>query len=176
MSARSLRERYALPGDRGAEADLKLVGARLTGRVTVGETAHVVDVQVTRSAEGALTLRLAGRTLHASVVETGGRFLVAIEGRSFEVARAQAQGGNPAQVEVEPFATSPMTGLVAKISVASGQRVAAGAALFVVEAMKMEYVVRAPREVTVDQVKRRAGEKVALGEVVVTFAAPAGAP
>ena len=54
-------------------------------------------------------------------------------------------------------------------AVAAGQAVAAGATLFVVEAMKMEFAVKAPRAVTVAEVRRRAGEKVALGEVVVTF-------
>lgn len=170
MSARNLRERYALPGARPAEADLSLEGARLHGRLTVGDVVHAVDAQVARAPDGTLTLRVAGRTLHAHVVEAAGRFLVSLAGRTFEVARARGGNGNPTHAVVEPFATSPMTGLVAKVAVVPGQSVASGGALFVVEAMKMEYVVRAPRDVTVREVRRKAGEKVTLGEVVVSFA------
>jgi 3-methylcrotonyl-CoA carboxylase alpha subunit len=170
MSRRPLRERYVLPGGRDAEADLALEGSRLRGRVTVGGAARDVDAEVARTADGTLVLRVGGRALHARVLRVGGRFLVSLAGRSFEVALAHGSGPGPAHAAVEPHAASPMTGLVAKVSVAPGQSVAAGAALFVVEAMKMEYVVRAPRDVRVEHVRRKAGEKVALGEVVVTFA------
>ena len=37
--------------------------------------------------------------------------------------------------------------------------------------MKMEYVVKAPRAVTVAEVRRKAGDRVALGEVIVGYAA-----
>ena len=85
---------------------------------------------------------------------------------------ADEHGGAAHAAAEEPFATSPMTGTVAKVSVAPGAAAAKGAELFVVEAMKMEYVVRAPRDVTVAEVRRAAGERVALGDVVVTFAGP----
>src|SRR2546427_8199602 len=41
---------------------------------------------------------------------------------------------------------APMPGLVVRIEVAEGQRVDAGAGLVVVEAMKMENELRAPRD------------------------------
>jgi propionyl-CoA carboxylase alpha chain len=64
-----------------------------------------------------------------------------------------------------------MTGLVTKVHVAAGAAVGKGAPLFAVEAMKMEYVVRADREVVVAEVKAAAGDRVAVGAVVVTFRA-----
>lgn len=172
MSARSHRERYALDG-REAEADLKLEGLRLHGRLTLGGRARPVDAEVRRAPDGTLTLRRDGRILHARVIPANGGFLVSLGGRVFEVARAHAPGASVAHAPIEPFAASPMTGVLAKVSAAPGAAIAAGAPLFVVEAMKMEYVVRAPRAVTVLEVRRRAGERVALGEVVVTFAEPA---
>jgi biotin carboxyl carrier protein len=62
-----------------------------------------------------------------------------------------------------------MTGVVRKVLVASGDAVAAGATLFVVEAMKMEFAVTAPRDVVVDEVRAAEGARVEIQQVVVTF-------
>jgi acetyl/propionyl-CoA carboxylase alpha subunit len=157
-------------GDARAEIDVRLEGDRLVGRIGSGPDARTVDVRVERAADGTLTLRHADREVRARAVRTRGVTLVGIDGRSFEVEREELGARRRAGASQDAFAVSPMTGLVAKVAVAPGQRVAAGAALFVVEAMKMEYAVKAPREVLVGEVRRKAGEKVALGEVVVTFA------
>jgi len=63
-----------------------------------------------------------------------------------------------------------MTGTLAKVTVAPGEAVSAGAELFIVEAMKMEYVVRAPRDVIVAEVRGAVGAQVEQGGVVVTYA------
>ena len=83
--------------------------------------------------------------------------------RSGPGARAAAGGSD------EDFATSPMTGTLAKLSVEPGTAVAEGGELFVVEAMKMEYVVKAPRDVMVAEVRGSVGGQVDQGAVVVTF-------
>lgn len=171
MSVRALRTVLRL-GDQRADVDLRLEGDRLTGRIGSGKDARQVDLRVERAADGALTLRYADREVHARAVTTRSGALVGIAGRSFEVEREEPGTRPRAGAVKDAFAVSPMTGLVAKMAVAPGQRVPAGTALFVVEAMKMEYAVKAPRDVLVGEVRRKAGERVALGEVVVTFAEP----
>ena len=47
--------------------------------------------------------------------------------------------------------------------------IAAGAPLFVIEAMKMEFVVEAPRDVVVDEVLAAVGDRVDIGQVLVSF-------
>jgi len=71
----------------------------------------------------------------------------------------------------DPFAASPMTGVVRKVLVRPGESVAAGATLFVVEAMKMEFTVAAPRDVVVDEVRAAEGARVDIQQVIVTFRA-----
>jgi acetyl-CoA/propionyl-CoA carboxylase biotin carboxyl carrier protein len=89
------------------------------------------------------------------------------------VARAEGAADDAAATPAgDPFATSPMTGVVAKVHAAPGAAVGRGAALFAVEAMKMEYVVRADRDVVVDEVRARPGDRVEVGAVVVTFRDP----
>ena len=65
---------------------------------------------------------------------------------------------------------SPMPGLVVSIDVAPGQSVQAGQAVAVVEAMKMQNIIRAEREGVVKAVGPKAGDSVAADEVLVEFA------
>lgn len=95
---------------------------------------------------------------------------VSVRGCTYEVREDDAATAAAHTTGSETAAVSPMTGVLAKLHVTSGQAVASGEPLFVVEAMKMEYVVRAPRDVTVDAVQGAEGEQVELGAEVVTFA------
>ena len=64
----------------------------------------------------------------------------------------------------------PMPGLVVSIAVAEGQEVKAGETLAVVEAMKMENVLRAERDLTVGSIRAKAGESLAVDAVIMEFA------
>jgi propionyl-CoA carboxylase alpha chain len=63
----------------------------------------------------------------------------------------------------------PMPGLVKSISVAAGEAVEAGQALAVVEAMKMENVLRADRKGVVKLVKASVGQSLAVDELIMEF-------
>ncbi|THD63521.1 acetyl/propionyl/methylcrotonyl-CoA carboxylase subunit alpha [Phenylobacterium sp.] len=65
---------------------------------------------------------------------------------------------------------SPMPGLVVTLDVAVGQLVRAGEAVAVIEAMKMQNIIRAERDGTVKAVNAAAGDSVAADEVLVEFA------
>ncbi|MGO4436432.1 acetyl-CoA carboxylase biotin carboxylase subunit [Rhizobium sp. RAF56] len=64
----------------------------------------------------------------------------------------------------------PMPGLVMAIAVAEGQEVKAGETLAVVEAMKMENVLRAERDLVVGKINARPGESLAVDAVIMEFA------
>ena len=64
----------------------------------------------------------------------------------------------------------PMPGLVRSIAVKEGQEVKAGEALAVVEAMKMENVLRAERDGTVKSIKAKTGDSLAVDAVIMEFA------
>ena len=63
----------------------------------------------------------------------------------------------------------PMPGLVKSIAVEAGASVKAGEILAVVEAMKMENVLRAERDVTVKAVKAKPGDTLAFDAVILEF-------
>jgi len=64
----------------------------------------------------------------------------------------------------------PMPGLVVSIAVREGQEVKTGETLAVVEAMKMENVLRAERDGIVKAIKAKPGDSLAVDAVIMEFA------
>ena len=64
----------------------------------------------------------------------------------------------------------PMPGLVVSVAVAEGQEVKAGETLAVVEAMKMENILRAERDGTIKNIRVKPGDSVAVDAVIMEFA------
>jgi propionyl-CoA carboxylase alpha chain len=65
---------------------------------------------------------------------------------------------------------SPMPGLVVAVEVESGQQVSAGQTLVVIEAMKMQNIIRAERDGVLEIVGAKAGDSVSADEVLAEFA------
>ena len=65
---------------------------------------------------------------------------------------------------------SPMPGLVVSIEAAAGQTVREGEVVCVIEAMKMQNIIRAEHDGVVKAVNAKAGDSVAADEVLVEFA------
>ncbi len=63
----------------------------------------------------------------------------------------------------------PMPGLVMSIAVEEGQEVKAGEALAIVEAMKMENVLRAERDLVVSKINAAPGDSLAVDAVIMEF-------
>ena len=63
----------------------------------------------------------------------------------------------------------PMPGLVISVAVTEGQEVKAGDTLAIVEAMKMENVLRAERDGVVKTIKAKPGDSLAVDAVIMEF-------
>jgi biotin carboxyl carrier protein len=105
---------------------------------------------------------------HTLTLEVGGKRTVCkIETRADQLAklihldRRQAQG--PGEL------LAPMPGMVRGVRVAKGQVVAKGDALLVLEAMKMENVLKASAGGTIDEVLVAEGEAVEKGQPLLRF-------
>ena len=64
---------------------------------------------------------------------------------------------------------SPMPGLLSSIAVAQGQEVKTGEVLAIVEAMKMENVLRAGRDGRIAKIRAKPGDSLAVDEVILEF-------
>jgi len=72
--------------------------------------------------------------------------------------------------DTSKFLLSPMPGLLASVAVAEGQDVKAGEPLAVVEAMKMENVLRAAQDGTVKTLHAKAGDSLKVDQKIIEFA------
>ncbi len=72
--------------------------------------------------------------------------------------------------DMSKYLLCPMPGLVKSIAVSEGQDVKAGDALAVVEAMKMENILKAERDGKVKKVNAKAGDSLAVDAVILEFA------
>ncbi len=168
MSRRALKRTYVL-GERRVELDVVLLEGVLGGTLTEGDSVRTVDAPVGARDPGEVWLQQDGRRERAVVLRQGDGWLVCLKGEVYELSTQGAPGARAPAGASDDFAVSPMTGLLAKVSVDVGQEVKAGAALFIVEAMKMEYVVKAPRDLVVAAVTASAGAQVSQGDVLVRF-------
>jgi propionyl-CoA carboxylase alpha chain len=99
--------------------------------------------------------------------------------QGFEVAVNVFTESEAAAARLMPVATAadtgkkllcPMPGLVVSIAVAEGQEVKAGETLAVVEAMKMQNVLRAERDGTVKKIHAAPGATLAVDALILEFA------
>ena len=63
----------------------------------------------------------------------------------------------------------PMPGLVVSVAVSVGDEVKAGQALAIVEAMKMENILRAEKDATIKAVLAKTGDSLAVDDVIIEF-------
>ena len=71
--------------------------------------------------------------------------------------------------DLSRFLLAPMPGLLTRLEVKAGDTVEAGQPVAVVEAMKMENILRAPKSTTVKATPAKAGDSLAVDQVIVEF-------
>ncbi len=64
---------------------------------------------------------------------------------------------------------APMPGLILEIAVKKGQKIAKGDKLLILEAMKMENVIKAAGDAMIEDIKVRVGDSVDNGQILITF-------
>ncbi len=121
----------------------------------VFEDGRQVEVSLEPAADGALRARF-------------GNALVLFELQDELTALALATAGRGKSKKGDVVAAA-MPGRVLRVAVASGEAVTSGQSLLVLEAMKMENDVKAPRDGVVEAVAVAAGQAVNAGEVLVRF-------
>jgi propionyl-CoA carboxylase alpha chain len=71
--------------------------------------------------------------------------------------------------DLSKFLLSPMPGLLREVALVEGQEVKAGEKLAVIEAMKMENVLKADHDCKVKKIVAKSGASLSVDEVIVEF-------
>jgi 3-methylcrotonyl-CoA carboxylase alpha subunit len=117
--------------------------------------------------DGAIDVELEGKRSRATVARRPGALTVFAGERSYVL-----EFEKPAATEEEDPSgrlVSPLPGSVIQVLVGSGETVAKGQALMIIEAMKMEHTISAPKRGTVRQIYFSKGEQVAEGAQLIEF-------
>ncbi len=125
---------------------------------------QILNIEILRAEDGELDLLVDGKRITAYVSSDGPKRWVTINGQTLMLtkssgARRRGHGGHHTAGEL----TAPMPGQVRAVNVSEGQAVTAGQRLMVLEAMKMELPIRAPRDGRVIAIHCRVGEIVQPG-------------
>ena len=164
--------------------------------VSTGETDHAVTVEAVgddlsvawnggetvlksdwRPGNELFHAKLNGTAVTVQVAQFGTRLSLAWRGAEMEVTVRSPRAAKLASrmpkrepVDLSRFLLSPMPGLMVSLAVSEGDEVRMGQALAVVDAMKMENVLRAERDGVVAHIKVAQGDSLRVDQVIMEFA------
>jgi biotin carboxyl carrier protein len=156
-----LAQRHVLVDDEPTDVRLAVAGHDRHVLDEGGERSRIV-LGPTRAAGGGVTTR--------EVLVDGFWFEVEIESERIAALRERASHGRATSVRGGPLEVRAIIpGKVVSLSVAPGDAVTAGQQLLVVEAMKMQNELRAPRDGTIERVGVAPGVNIEVGDLLVVI-------
>ncbi len=174
----------AHPARAGEDWVVVLKGGRYPVKVAPAEGGYRVDIDGSflrvasdwRLAEPLFRGSVGGRELCVQVDRTGIGYRLFHAGAETDVQVLRPRAAElAAKMPVKPppdlskYLLSPMPGLLISVAVAVGQEVKAGDELAVVEAMKMENVLRAGRDGVVAELLAAPGDSLAVDQAILEF-------
>lgn len=146
---------------------------RTDGSYSLTLNGKTFSVNAVRTGQQSLSLLVGGKSYEVGLEKSGNRYSVyfyddtvyfelyeARKYRATELAKKSVQAG-PLKV------VAPMPGKIVKIAVAENQPVKEGEPLLIMEAMKMQNELKAPRAGIVRQILAKEGEPVAPQQVLL---------
>ncbi|PWT97079.1 MAG: acetyl-CoA carboxylase biotin carboxyl carrier protein subunit [Terriglobia bacterium] len=155
----------------GAEEEIEILAPHPNCRFRWNGTEQEASVELPEP--GVYSILHEGRSYDAGVERTARGLVVLIDGNRFEITvrdprRWSRHAAGHAGSGLETL-SALMPGKVVRVLISVGDTVAAGQGVLVVEAMKMQNEMKAPRAGRVVAVHAREGMTVAAGEVLATI-------
>jgi biotin carboxyl carrier protein len=155
--------------------------------VTIGGRTYAIDIKINPQSDTGLTVELDGEEIPVTVrslsnpesldwILVGNRsYEVVLDrdlhwiegiGRLYQVTAQDLEASVMRPVSGDMRIKAPIPGVITRLLVAVGDQVQSGQPVMILEAMKMENEVRAPRSGRVSQLAVNAGQVVGLGELL----------
>lgn len=130
-----------------------------------------LEADATEVSPGIYSILINGRSLEVRMERLGAELRAITGTRRFKAViqderEWRRDRGSAAEAEGRQKILAPMPGKIVRVLVKTGDAVRAGQGLLVVEAMKMQNEIRAPKTGTVDRLAVIEGQTVNSGEVV----------
>jgi biotin carboxyl carrier protein len=138
-------------------------------RVAMGD--ETVDAEIVRveAEQGELELLIDGQRVIAYVSSDGAKRWVTINGQTMVLTKASGarSRGKSLGHDQRSELAAPMPGVVRSVNVEQGESVSKGQTLMVLEAMKMEIRIHAPRECVIQKLLVKPGQTVEREQVLI---------
>ena len=123
-------------------------------------------VNATEIKPGQLKIKLGDRIIKCIISEGKESKFVFIGGDVFRVKRIELTGRKKTEKK-EGDLNSPISGTVVKVKVKEGSKVKKDDVIMIIEAMKMEYLIRAPYEGVIKKVNFKDNDQIEIGQLTV---------
>ena len=124
-------------------------------------------VQAEELKPGQLKLKVGDRIVKSVITEGDKEKYVFVDGHVFRVKPVELTGTRKKKKKEEGDLTSPISGKVVNVKVKKGDSVKKGDVLMVIEAMKMEYLIRAPYNGKVKNINFKEKDQIEIGQKTV---------
>lgn len=121
-------------------------------------------VTATELKPGQLSIRLSDRIIKSIISEGEDNKFIFIDGNVFKVKRIELTGRKTAEKKGGDL-HSPISGTVVRINVKEGSIIKKDDVILIIEAMKMEYLIRAPYSGVIKKIYFKEKDQVEIGQL-----------
>ena len=133
--------------------------------VTYNNTEYKVKAEEIKP--GQLKIKIGDRIVKSVITEGEKEKFVFLDGDVFKVKPVELTGKKKTKKKDDGDLSSPISGKVVNVKVKNGDSVKKGDVLLVIEAMKMEYLIRAPFDGKVKKVNFKEKDQIEIGQNTV---------
>ena len=134
-------------------------------RATIGD--KTFDAEIIRAENGKLDLLIDGKRVSAYISSDGAKRWVTVNGQTFVLTKSSGTKRGGGKHDHTGELSAPMPGQVRAVNISEGEAVTKGQTLLVVEAMKMEIRIQAPRDGIVSSISVKVGQTVEREQILV---------
>jgi 3-methylcrotonyl-CoA carboxylase alpha subunit len=123
---------------------------------------------------GQLKIKIGDRIIKSIITEGEKEKYVFVEGKVFKVKPVELTGIKKRKKKMEGDLSSPISGKIVSVNVKKGDLVKKDDVLMVIEAMKMEYLIRAPYDGKINKINFKEKDQIEIGQNTVEMSKKEG--
>ncbi len=123
---------------------------------------------------GQLKIKIGDRSVKSIITEGNKEKYVFVDGAVFRVKPVELTGLKKQKKKDRGDLSSPISGKIVSVKVKNGDSVKKGDVLMVIEAMKMEYLIRAPFAGVIKKINFKENEQIEIGQLTMEFSKKGG--
>ena len=133
--------------------------------ITYDNTEYIVEAEELKP--GLMKIKIGNKIIKSVISEGEKEKFVFVDGEVFKVRPVQLTGLKKEKRKEEGDLNSPISGKVVSVKVKNGDSVKKGDVLMVIEAMKMEYLIRAPYDGKIKKVYFKEKDQIEIGQQTI---------